>query len=336
MCSTNMPVLGGWKFTIPQKKMDESEQLPEAPPPSSSVLAGIPVRAVDLTLTRSAIRMRHSHSWMIDKVNAVHDLVICMTGTGAYEVNGTSIRLTPGMAMMIPAGTRFIGRNPDPDHIYTGLAQHFRLELFGTHDLLARMAYRPVVTLTRWHMLEPLVRHYRNTAPASSTTLIMHHAFMVILNEFIEDAFESWNTAQAVALDNSEGLPMAVTMAATQIAADPLQPGLADKVVADAPYSDVYFRREFRRRLGATPAKYQEFKRMEIAMQLLEAGYGVTETAQRVGFADSYYFSRLFKKHIGISPRGWQEQVRLRRDGRWPRGEEDGEVIYPLRPKLDP
>ena len=125
---------------------------------------------------------------------------------------------------------------------------------------------------------------------------------------------------------------MAVTMAATRIAADPLQPGLADRVVTDAPYSDVYFRREFRRRLGATPAKYQEFKRMEIAMQLLEAGKGVTETARDVGFADSYYFSRLFKRHIGISPRGWQDQVRLRRDGRWPRGQEDGEVIYPLRP----
>lgn len=300
------------------------------------MLAGIPVRALDLTLTRSAIRMWHSHSWLIDKVNAVHDLVICLTGTGEYNLDGTTVRLTPGMAMLIPAGMRFVGHNPDPGQTYTGLAQHFRLELFGTHDLMERMTYRRVVRLSRWPMLEPLVRHYRATAPASSTTLVMHHAFMVILNEFIEDAFQSWNTAHSVALDNSEGLPMAVTMAATRIAADPLQPGLADRVVTDAPYSDVYFRREFRRRLGATPAKYQEFKRMEIAMQLLEAGHGVTETARRVGFTDSYYFSRLFKRHIGISPRGWQDQVRLRRDGRWPRGQEDGEVIYPLRPPPQP
>ncbi|MDR7124635.1 AraC-like DNA-binding protein [Pseudorhodobacter sp. 4114] len=319
-------------MTNPQKKMDEIEHNSDASTPATGVLAGIPVRALDLTLTRSAIRMRHSHSWLIDKVNTVHDLVICLSGTGDYLLDDAPVRLTPGMAMLIPAGTRFVGRNPDPDQLYTGLAQHFRLDLFGTHDLFARMTCRRVVTLSRWPMLEPLVRHYRATAPASSTTLVMHHAFMVILNEFIEDAFVSWNTAQTGALDNSEGLPMAVTMAATQIASDPLQPGLADRVVAGAPYSDVYFRREFRRRLGVTPAKYQEFKRMEIAMQLLEAGYGITETARRVGFTDSYYFSRLFKRHIGISPRGWQDQVSQRRDGRWPRGQEDGEQIYPLRP----
>lgn len=296
------------------------------------MLSGIPTRSLDLTLTRSAIRMRHSQSWFIEKVNAVHDLVICLSGTGLYEMDGESICLTPGMAMMIRAGTVFRGQNPDPDTIYTGLAQHFRLDLFGRHDLLARMRHRPVVQLSNWPMLAPLVQHYRATAPASSVTLVMHHAFMVILNEFIEDAFLGWRNVEDSALDQSEGLPMAVMIAATQIAADPLQQGIAETVVANSPYNDTYFRREFRKRLGLTPAKYQEFKRMEIAMQLLEAGYNVSETALRLGFADSYYFSRLFKRHIGTSPRGWQDQVRLRRDGTWPRGEEDGEILYPLRP----
>ncbi|WP_322895252.1 MULTISPECIES: AraC family transcriptional regulator [unclassified Yoonia] len=316
--------------------MDEIEHpdqtLALRPTQGNGVLSGIPLRALDLTLTRSAIRMRHSHSWSIEKTNAVHDLVICLSGTGQYEMDGQSITLTPGMAMMIRAGTPFRGYNPDPDTIYTGLAQHFRLDLFGRHDLLDRMKTRAVVRLGNWPMLAPLVQHYRATAPASSTTSVMHYAFMVILNQFIEDAFLGWQNVQDSALDQSEGLPMAVMIAATQIAADPLKPGLADSVVADAPYNDTYFRREFSKRLGLTPAKYQEFKRMEIAMQLLEAGYSVSETGQRLGFADSYYFSRLFKRHIGTSPRGWQDQVRRRRDGAWPRGEEDGEIIYPLRP----
>ncbi|MDO5641051.1 MAG: AraC family transcriptional regulator [Paracoccus sp. (in: a-proteobacteria)] len=298
---------------------------------SDGVLAGLPVRALDLLLTRSAIRMEHSASWSIDKVNAVHDLVICLDGQGAYLLGDAPVTLTPGMAMLIPSGVRFQGRNPDPDRLYTGLAQHFRLELFGQHDLFARMHYRRVLHLRRWPMLEPLVRHYRATAPAGSTTLAMHHAFMFILTEFIEDAFIGWSTPQDAALDQAEGLPLAITMAATQIAADPLRAGLADQVVADAPYNPDYFRREFRRRLGQTPAKYQESRRMEIGMQLLEAGYSVAETAHRLGFADSYYFSRLFKRHIGASPRGWQDQVRMRRDGHWPRGEEDGQIIYPLR-----
>lgn len=316
--------------------MDENEHADPAMrrqiTPGGTVLSGIPQRALDLTLTRSAIRMRHSHSWSIDKINAVHDLVICLSGTGHYQMDGKTHCLEPGMAMMIRAGTRFCGRNPHPDTIYTGLAQHFRLDLFGRHDLLARMHYKPVVHMSRWQMLGPLVQHYRTTAPASSVTLMMHHTFMVILNEFIEDAFLGWTNMHDSALDQSEGLPMAVMMAATQIAAAPLREGIADTVVADAPYNDTYFRREFRKRLGLTPAKYQEFKRMEIAMQLLEAGHSVAETGLRLGFADSYYFSRLFKRHIGTSPRGWQEQVRQRRDGAWPRGQEDGEILYPLRP----
>ncbi len=314
-----------------QKMMDETEHDHRVAEIRAGVLAGIPPRALDLTLTRSAIRMLHSHSWSIDKVNTVHDLVVCLQGTGEYIIQDERIRLTPGMAMLIPAGTRFQGRNPDPDKVYVGLAQHFRLDLFGRHDLLGRMRHRRVIRFSRWPMIGPLVRHYRATAPSGSTTLVMHHAFMVILTEFIEDAFIAWTTPGDAALDETEGLSMAITMAATQIAADPLQPGLAERVVSAAPYNAEYFRREFRRKLGSTPVKYQEFKRMEVGMQFLEGGFSVTETAHRLGFSDSYYFSRLFKRHIGISPRGWQDQVRLRRDGQWPRGQEDGQVIYPLR-----
>lgn len=314
---------------VAQKKMDESEHgLTQLGP---GVLGAVPPKALDLTLTRSAIRMEHSHSWSIDKVNAVHDLVICLTGTGDYVLGDERIRLTPGMAMMIPAGTRFRGANPDPAVTYTGLAQHFRIALFGRHDLLSRMRYRRVLRLSRWHYVGPLVRHYRATAPAGSVTLAMHHAFMVLLTEFIEDAFIAWTDRREAPLNEPGGLAASITLAATQIAADPLRRGLAERVVAAAPFNPDYFKREFSRRLGTSPARFQESKRMEIGMQLLEAGLSVTDAAHRLGFQDSYYFSRLFKQHIGISPRGWQQQLRLRRDGQWPRGQEDGQVIYPLR-----
>ncbi|MDO5528209.1 MAG: helix-turn-helix domain-containing protein [Paracoccus sp. (in: a-proteobacteria)] len=302
--------------------MDEIEQ---------GILASIPAGALTLRLTRSAIRMQHSHSWVIEKVNSVHDLVICLEGRGDYILgDGSRVTLSPGMAMLIPAGVSFEGRNPDRQTAYAGLAQHFRLDFFGQHDLLARMRLRRVVRLSRWDMVGPLVRHYRATAPSSSTTLMQHHAFMVILSEYIDDAFEGWQSADAPG-GEGEALSVAVTLAATRISAEPLSPSIADDVVRDAPYNPDYFIRAFRDRIGSTPKKFHEFKRMERAMQILEGGASVAQTAHEVGYGDAYYFSRMFKRHIGTSPRGYQDHVKRSRDGHFPRGEEDGAFIYPLK-----
>ena len=112
--------------------------------------------------------------------------------------------------------------------------------------------------------------------------------------------------------------------------ADPLDPDISERVIADAPYNPDYFKREFRRQIGWTPAKLQEFKRMEHAMDLLASGKTVSETAAVVGYTDTYYFSRMFKRHIGISPVGYKHDVKRSRDGAFPRGEEDGQILYPL------
>ncbi|MFN3364185.1 MAG: AraC family transcriptional regulator, partial [Allorhizobium sp.] len=109
--------------------MDETE---------GSVLSGIPMQALALNLTRSTIRMQHSQTWSIDKSNRVHDLVICLSGRGIYEVEGKTVEMEPGLAMLLPADTRFVGRSVSVEP-YTGIAQHFTLDLFGRLDLIAQM-----------------------------------------------------------------------------------------------------------------------------------------------------------------------------------------------------
>ena len=52
--------------------------------------------------------------------------------------------------------------------------------------------------------------------------------------------------------------------------------------------------------------------------------------AAMVGYADTYYFSRMFKRYIGISPVGYKRNIKRGRDGAFPRGEEDGQILYPL------
>ncbi len=278
------------------------------------ILAAIPPSALTLTLTRSAIRMEHSHTWGIDKTNPVDDLVICLEGVGRYLIDGAPREMRPGDAMLIRPGQRFQGWNEGPD-VYRGVAQHFTLEIHGRHDLMSQMELRPHLRLSRWTLLEPMVRHYRQSAPPASVTLGQHHLFMVLLIAYVEDAFVRWHRDAAYPMDGADAMELAVTKAATMIAANPIPEGVAAEAVAAAPYNADYFLRAFQKRVGLTPRKYQEKQRMERAMHHLEAGLSVTATAAEVGYSDPYYFSRMFKRTLGLSPRDHQRRVERSRHG---------------------
>ncbi len=278
------------------------------------ILSSIPPGALTLTLTRATIRMQHSRTWRIDKENPVDDLLICLEGRGEYLIDGERFSLSPGESMLIPRNSRFIGWN-EGRQTYIGIAQHFTLDIYGRHDLLAQMKLRPKVRLSRWPLLEPLVRHYRQSAPPSSVTLAQHHLFMYLLISHVEDAFENWRDTATYQPEGSDAMDLAVMKVASQIAAAPLDPDIAETAVASAPYNRDYFLREFQKRVGRTPRKYQELQRMERAMHLLETGINVSAAAAEVGYADPYYFSRMFKRIVGISPRDHIEKVRRSRDG---------------------
>lgn len=279
------------------------------------ILSSIPPAALTLDLTRAAIRMEHSQTWRIDKVNPVEDLVICLEGQGQYLIDGEPRTMEPGDAMLIQRGQRFVGWNEGPQ-TYLGVAQHFTLDIYGRHDLIAQMALSPRVRLSRWPLLEPLARHYRQSAPPSSVTLGQHHLFMVLLIAFIEDAFLGWRDHAAYQPEGADAIDLAVMKAVTMISANPLDADISIRAVEASPYNSDYFLREFQKRVGRTPRKYQELKRMERAMHFLEAGLSVSAAGVEVGYADAYYFSRMFKRTLGLSPRDHVERVRQRQHGR--------------------
>jgi AraC-like DNA-binding protein len=278
------------------------------------ILSSIPPAALTLTLTRATIPMLHSRTWSIDKTNPVEDLVICLEGRGHYLIDGQPRVLEPGDAMLLARGQRFQGWNEGP-YDYIGMAQHFTLDIYGQHDLIAQMELRPKVKLSRWGLLEPLVRQYRRSAPPSSVTLGQHHLFMYFLIAYIEDAFLAWRGQPSYQPQNADMIDLAVMKAVTTISANPLDPESADKAVKAAGYNQDYFLREFKKRVGHTPRKYQEFRRMERAMHLLEAGLPVAGAAAEVGYTDPYYFSRMFKRMMGISPREHVNCIRKSRHG---------------------
>lgn len=273
--------------------------------------SGIPTHALSLTLARSAIRMLHSPTWRVDKSNAVHDLMICLSGEGAYTVGEHEFHLTPGQAFLAPAGTRFQGRYFAGER-YTGIAQHFTLDLFGNVDMIDQMVLKPFAAFPKWDVYGPLVQLYHDTAPATSTTLPQHHMFMVILFAYLENAFVGWRDRSVGAVEGHDALSLHIMLTAARIAADPLAEGILEQALDRAPYNDDYFRRAFRERIGMTPQKFHESKKMEKAMHALMLGKSVKEVAAEVGYKDAYFFSRMFKQYMGEPPSAYRLRSRER------------------------
>lgn len=258
--------------------------------------------------------MEHSHTWRIDKTNQVHDLVICLDGAATYCIDGQTLSLGVGEAMLVPAGARFTGRTEGTE-TYRGIAQHFTLAIYGVHDFIGQMVLHPKVRLSRWPLLEPLLRHYRASAPPGSVTLQQHCLFKYILIRYIEDAFIAWRDHAAYPPGGADALNLAVMKAVTTISSHPLDADIVEKTVDAAPYNRDYFLREFQKRVGRTPRKFWEMQRMERALHLLETGLSVSATAAAVGYSDPYYFSRMFKRVIGLSPREKLDCIRRARHG---------------------
>lgn len=260
----------------------------------------MPMSSLSLRLARTAIKMHHRPTWKIDKLNPDHDLVICLTGRAIYEIDDTTVEVGPGDAMLIPSYLRFRGRYAGDGETYTGVAQHFSLELFGRGDVIAKMRLARKVSLRNWPVIEALVQHYRESSPTTATTLSQHHQFMVILLAFLEDAFQGWKTKESEP-ESQDQLSLHIMLTASRLTSDPLGAGV-DEALQSVPYNPDYFRRAFRARLGLTPQKYRELKRMEFAVNRLSMGLPVKAVALELGYTDPYFFSRMFKKYIGVSP----------------------------------
>lgn len=270
-------------------------------------LSLLPPQALTLHLARAPIRMRHGPNWRIDKVNPVHDLVVCLSGRARYRVGENRLSLRPGQAMLIPAYTRFRGEHDGGDGDYQGVAQHFSLELFNRGDIINRLQLKNPIELDSWDVLHPLVRHYRQGSMGTAVTLQQHHQFMVILMAFLEQAFEGWRSEPDTPMV-TDPLSLAILRVASHLSADPMGADAEDAIAA-VPYHPDYFRRAFRDRLGMTPQKFRERKRMEFAIHRLNMGLTVKQVALELGYSDPYYFSRQFKRHVGASPGRYRGRV---------------------------
>ena len=76
----------------------------------------------------------------------------------------------------------------------------------------------------------------------------------------------------------------------------------ANNIADEAFFSKFHFIRLFKKIYGKSPHQYLKTVRIEKAMELLRAGYPVSEVCYAVGFQSLSSFSGLFKKLVGSSP----------------------------------
>jgi AraC-like DNA-binding protein len=70
-------------------------------------------------------------------------------------------------------------------------------------------------------------------------------------------------------------------------------------------------RARFSADLGVSPQQHLAERRIDEARRLLQhGGFPVGAVAERVGFADPYYFSRAFARRVGMSPTAYRAAQR--------------------------
>ena len=82
-------------------------------------------------------------------------------------------------------------------------------------------------------------------------------------------------------------------------------------VAENAGVSEVYFRKEFKKAFGLSPAAYIKNRRIESAKLLLKTGYySVGTVAEKCGFESPSYFSYEFRRTVGTAPGEYAKSYR--------------------------
>lgn len=94
------------------------------------------------------------------------------------------------------------------------------------------------------------------------------------------------------------------------VQADPAAEHSVPVLARSANLSVRHLTRLFREELQTTPSKYVELIRFDTAKALLDAGYSITEAAERSGFGKSEALRRTFIAKIGVPPSKYQQRFR--------------------------
>lgn len=214
-----------------------------------------------------------SHDFVSHRRTSVYSEVTFSLTTPAAKV------LTLAFEKILGIYTGVVGRLPDELHLSKEAAQELLILMIQIMDYLQSPS--------------PMSDFYAQRALANIFDMIVAHCY----TEGIQDT--------ALALDNPI---LQVKQYIDQHYAEVIT---ADDLASMSHCSKGHLFRTFKKSFRVSPLAYQQDLRFEAVQRLLRfTSLRCYEIAQRVGYANVYYFHRQFKKRMGITPRQYRQSMR--------------------------
>ena len=231
------------------------------------------VRESDIAVMSSSYVLKH------------HRLLICLEGSGVFDVGGTAYPIVSGAVTFFFCGeTVALKSGKDLTYEYIDFDGARADELMRRFDVtpLSRSYEGFEGAIPLWQ--ESLFRSNDKTLTLAAESLILYtfsrlyesgDAESGIISRIMQVTEESFNDSE-----------LSITAIADELS-----------------YNPKYLSHLFKKKTGVGYSEYLRSVRLKYATMLFDHGIdSVKNVALLSGFSDPLYFSNVFKKHIGISP----------------------------------
>jgi len=190
-------------------------------------------------------------------------IVVVLSGSRAFRVNGVTVMVTPGHAALIPAGVLHTPM-ATPDQETVCLNAYVAPSPVGASVRIARIGQR-------WRSPDEIAPEH----------------ILGIVDEILSRE-PSWPAAAADVMK----LGATLTESVERIG----------KIAAGFGRSREGFSRMVRRELGVSPHAFRVLARLNLARHLLRRGEPIAAVAADAGFSDQSHLTRLFRRTFGTTP----------------------------------